>query len=320
MGESRVVVAATPLDAIFASAIGRCSLVRAAYEIVAVGRSYEELAERASKNGSFADLIGNDAPTWSIRLRRYGVLRDRHRDDASNDDDASRRDEDGHRRQRRGHLMRFGKNARSPLREERNAILSMAGLVRVLDPFAGSCATLLAASHIASGLGGCLRSVAIEIAHGGHVSRDDIVRDFESRSLPPPTEIIHGDCLSAEIRRRARAAIGGEAFDVICTDPPYGIREAITGGDGGEGGNIVPPLTLLFHAMGHDRLNEGTPLLKVGGRLVAFVPVRKDERLEDCLPDHKAREDAGLVMEGEGKEQVLSDSLSRFLVSFVCVS
>ena len=135
--ESGVVATTTPLDAIFANAIGRCSLVRAAYEIVAAGRSYEELAKEASRNGSFADLAGSDAPTWSIRLRRYGVLRDDHRlDDASDDDDdgASRRDEDGHSRarleRRRGRVRRFGKNARSSLREERNAILSMAELVR----------------------------------------------------------------------------------------------------------------------------------------------------------------------------------------------
>jgi hypothetical protein len=72
--------------------------------------------------------------------------------------------------------------------------------------------------------------------------------------------------------------------------------------------------------MGHDRVDVGAPLLRVGGRLVAFVPVRKNERLEDCLPDVEARERAGLVMEGRGKEQVLSETLSRFLVSFICVS
>ena len=82
----------------------------------------------------------------------------------------------------------------------------------------------------------------------------------------------------------------------------------------------MSPLTELFRAMGRDRTGVGTPLLKVGGRLVAFVPVRSHERLEDCLPDTKDRDGAGLVMEGGGREQVLSDSLSRYLVSFICVS
>ena len=191
----------------------------------------------------------------------------------------------------------------------------------ILDPFAGSCATLLAAAHISSGC----KSIGIELAHNGYVNRDDIIKDFVSRSLPPPSEIIHGDCLSPDVRHQSRLAIGGGAFDIIVTDPPYGIREAMSSeGDSrsveGEincsGSNS--PLTKLFYAMGHDRSN-GTPLLKPGGRLVAFVPVQKGESLDDCLPDLNARKKAGLVTEGEGKEQVLNDVLSRWLVSFVCV-
>jgi len=215
------------------------------------------------------------------------------------------------------------------------------GSPTILDPFAGSCATLLAAAHITSmptepsshylsrlqsNAGGC-RSVAIEIAHNGYVNRDDIIRDFETRSLPPPSEIIRGSCLSSDVRHQARLAIGGNcAFDVIVTDPPYGIREAMSSEEEDENifedgtGTALPssvsPLTKLFYAMGQDRSN-GTPLLKPDGRLVAFIPVRSGESLEDCLPDHDARKEAGLVMEGEGKEQVLSDILSRWLVSFV---
>ena len=336
-----------PLDAIFASAIGRCSLVRVAFRVVAEGRTHGNLAEMALRNGSFEDLMttGDALPTWSIRLRRYGI-----RDDDANasvddsDDGSDSNDNEQHRQEQQRHRRRvtrrarFGKNARSPLRSERDAIMSMAELVRtfrgrvdladptcgiyileglrslrrdvtsnenddadagkdfaiggvgvgvggeavgeenmllarvvargpktsifapktricvtrtplcpiasfalcnvaqlrqgatVLDPFAGSCATLLAASHITSrsppspdtGLGGgCCRSVAIEIAHNGNVDRDDIVRDFEARSLPPPLEIIHGDCLSSDVRARARNAIGGGAFDVIVLRPRF---------------------------------------------------------------------------------------------------
>jgi 16S rRNA A1518/A1519 N6-dimethyltransferase RsmA/KsgA/DIM1 with predicted DNA glycosylase/AP lyase activity len=56
------------------------------------------------------------------------------------------------------------------------------------------------------------------------VNRDDIRKDFETRSLHPPLEIIHGDSMKYEIRQQARRAIGGGAFDCIVTDPPYGIR------------------------------------------------------------------------------------------------
>ena len=165
--------------------------------------------------------------------------------------------------------------------------------------------------------------MAIEVAHNGYINRDDIVQDFVHRSLPPPVEIIRGNCFSPEVRHRARQAIGGGAFDALVTDPPYGIREAITGSLEQRMENdetTFSPLTELLHAMGHDRLDAGTPLLKSGGRLVAFIPVRrKEECIEDCLPDSCAMGAAGLVMEGEPREQVLSDILSRWLVSFVAV-
>lgn len=181
-----------------------------------------------------------------------------------------------------------------------------------------SLPTISPFSKLQSSPGGC-RSVAIEIAHNGYVNRDNIIQDFVTRSLPPPTEFVRGDCLSREVRHQARLAIGGVAFDAIVTDPPYGIREAMSSeGETGNDSPSISPLTQLFYAMGNDRSN-GTPLLKLGGHLVAFIPVRKGECLEDCLPDMNARKEAGLVMEGEGKEQVLSDVLSRWLVSFVCV-
>lgn len=160
--------------------------------------------------------------------------------------------------------------------------------------------------------------MGIEIAHNGYVNRDDILEDFATRSLPPPADIIRGDCLSSEVRQQARLAIGGGAFDVIVTDPPYGIREAMSSEEDDEHDDEISPLTQLFYAMAQDRSN-GTPLLRSGGRLVAFVPVRKGETLNECLPSMDARKEAGLSIEGEGKEQVLSDILSRWIVSFVSV-
>lgn len=82
--------------------------------------------------------------------------------------------------------------------------------------------------------------------------------------------------------------------------------------------NNTPPLTKLVQVMGSDRA-LGKPLLKVGGRMTAFIPVRKGESLTECLPPAEILESAGLVMEGDAKEQVLNDVLSRWLVSFICV-
>lgn len=375
------------LNQILQYTIQRCSLVRNGFLLVASGNSYEELAVKALDYGSFNDIMeggSNQDATWSIRLRRYGP----------GDESAS---EDGKKRSTK--QARYGKNVRSPLTDERNAIFAMKDMVElfhgrvnlsnpdckiylfdglksaaaddstkclaraigkgpkvsiyapktricvtttplcpiaaftlcnvaqlrphftVLDPFAGSCASLLAAAHIATNSERPTKSqggtVSIEVAHNGLVNRDDIVRDFETRSLDPPLEVIHGDCMLYETRKRARQAIGNNSFDCIVTDPPYGIREAMTSGE--DDGNSLPPLTQLLYAMGRDR-EMGEPLLKVGGRLVAFIPVRKGETLEECLPELQAREEAGLVIEGEGREQVLNDILSRWLVSFVCVS
>ncbi|KAL9187402.1 hypothetical protein ACHAXT_001505 [Thalassiosira profunda] len=375
------------LAGIIQRTVRRCSLVRTAFQIAAEGSSFEELANIALQNGVFGDIMkggANEDATWAIRLRRYGPVEEGGSTDTTRPKNASRRH------------ARYGKNVRSPLRDEREAILSMKDLVMlfcgkvnlanpdckiylleglkgrsaesacvdgnillaraiargpktsiyapktricvtttplcpiasfalcnvarlrshqtILDPFAGSCATLLAAAHIGQSFPGGCQSVGVEIAHNGFVSRPDILKDFETRSLPPPTDIIRGDCLSPDVRDQARSAIGGEAFDIIVTDPPYGIREAMSSDED----NGVSPLTQLFYAIGQDRAS-GTPLLKAGGRLVAFVPVQEGQCLEYCLPDLDARKAAGLVMDGEGKEQVLSDILSRWLVSFVSV-
>jgi hypothetical protein len=96
----------TTIAGIFQSTIERCALIRTAFQIVAEGNSYEELAMKALDKGSFEDMIeggNNEDATWRIRLRRYKS--NRH--------------------------ARYGKNVRSPLRDERNAILSMAELVKL---------------------------------------------------------------------------------------------------------------------------------------------------------------------------------------------
>ena len=90
---------------------------------------------------------------------------------------------------------------------------------RVLDPFAGSCTTLLAASMLAPK---SLLSVGIEIAHNSQVNRDHIVQDFQSRGLREPSAIIRGDSMDKIVRESAINAVGDKPFDCIVTDPPYG--------------------------------------------------------------------------------------------------
>jgi tRNA G10 N-methylase Trm11 len=182
----------------------------------------------------------------------------------------------------------------------------------ILDPFAGSCATLIAATMIAPDC----QTVGIEIAHDGIVNRDDIRQDFSTRNLKEPVALIEGDSTNTEtVRDSARNAIGEnqqqpQPFDAIITDPPYGIRES-------KSSKTIPPLSELFIAMGKDKEN-GKPLLKLGGKLVAFVPVSEEETLEETMPSEELCKEAGLELKAV-KEQPLNDKLSRWLVSYTCV-
>jgi tRNA G10 N-methylase Trm11 len=173
----------------------------------------------------------------------------------------------------------------------------------ILDPYAGSCTTLLAAAMIAPRS----RKVGIEIAHNGLVNRVDVLHDFESRNLPPPLALVKGDSTSASVRDEARQYIDGDAFDIIVSDPPYGIRES-------GNYNEQDPISELCDSIALDR-EAGKPLLRKGGKLVVFVPCTEEERIEDCLPTDAKLERAGLEIL-DMKEQPLNDKLSRWLVSF----
>jgi tRNA G10 N-methylase Trm11 len=175
----------------------------------------------------------------------------------------------------------------------------------VLDPYAGSCTTLLAAAMIAPGC----KTVGIEIAHDGIVNREDIKKDFASRNLTEPLALLEGDCTNTTVREEARKQIGDQAFDLIVTDPPYGIRESTNY-------NEQDPLSELLASIARDR-EAGTPLLQKGGKLVAFVPCTDEEAIQDCLPDASQLEMAGLEFL-DIKEQPLNDKLSRWLVSYKC--
>ena len=186
---------------------------------------------------------------------------------------------------------------------------NMAGVrngVTILDPYAGSCATLLAAAMLAPRA----QTVAVEIAHNGLVNRDDIRRDFDTRNLTRPLALLQGDCTNAMIRTIARKQVRDQPFDFIITDPPYGIRES-------KNYNALTPIEELMVFLAHDR-QAGTPLLRVGGVLVVFVPVTWEETIGKCLPSQDLMTQAGLVLQDK-IEQRLNDKLSRWLVKFRCV-
>ena len=172
----------------------------------------------------------------------------------------------------------------------------------VLDPFAGSAATLLAAAMISPEA----RTIGIDTGFGLDISRADLLRDFSTRGLTEPVALIQGDILDSATRDEARSANCG-AFDVIMTDPPYLIREAFTGGERGMGA----PLMGLLEAMGQD-LEQGKPLLKRGGSLVSFVPCTPDHHIDELLPQQRLQDFAGLQLETK-REQKINNKLSRWV-------
>jgi tRNA G10 N-methylase Trm11 len=153
--------------------------------------------------------------------------------------------------------------------------------------------------------------------------------------LTKPTKLICGDFTDPIIRHDALYAVQDRPFDVIITDPPYGIREKISSssstGDNSDSdddddsvvgvgrtsstGLTDGPLGDLFRAIADDR-RAGTPLLRPdGGRVVAFVPVTEDQTIRRVLPPHSLCEQAGLQLVCS-KEQKLNEKLSRWLVAY----
>ena len=179
-------------------------------------------------------------------------------------------------------------------------VKSMSSHCRILDPFAGSCTTLLAASLITAS--NC-QTVGIDIQMP---SNRQIEQEFIDQNCTPPVALIHGDCLSMEVREQARNAINQTSFDVIITDPPYGIRERIVS-------SFENPLIELISVIRQDLLN-GTPLLNPqGGRLVAFIPQVSGDEL--CLPNQKVLNEARLKQVILQK-QYMSRDFSRWLVVY----
>mmetsp|Transcript_11665 Transcript_11665/g.13219 ORF Transcript_11665/g.13219 Transcript_11665/m.13219 type:complete len:93 (+) Transcript_11665:1440-1718(+) len=91
----------------------------------------------------------------------------------------------------------------------------------------------------------------------------------------------------------------------------------------------MSPLEELFTAIAFDRSDHSVVgktsvtsyhkrLLKLGGRLVAFVPVTDEQILTEMLPSQMLTEQAGLKFE-VSREQPLNKKLSRWLVSYVSV-
>jgi len=176
----------------------------------------------------------------------------------------------------------------------------------VLDPFAGSCSTLLAAASIESSCNvvGVERSIYVDFSR--------VHDDFSSRGLPKLCGLIRGDSSKREIREEARNCVSNNTFDLIVCDPPYGLREKLNQE------KDPAPIVELLRWIKDDRDN-GTPLLKVGGRIVAFCPtLESNESTIDGMPDDEQMSEAGVRMVTKMK-QPMNEALSRWLIVLECI-
>lgn len=342
----------------FAKAAERCSLLRALYEIVAMSPvdTYQQLGLVAMQNGAFADLrrgSENGHYTWCIRVRNFNVREGSTNDQRHGNRALSVTKEkeallelsplletfggrvdlqnpncticifDGLRGGMRILARRLAVGADIfPLSPNQRScvtttplcpiaafsLCNVAGIrtnSRILDPFAGSCSTLLAAAMLEPSC----QSVAIDIAHNGLVNRDSIRKDFLTRHLTEPLALLHGDYRDDHVREKARMSVPGSQFDYIITDPPYGIRESR---------KSTIPIDDLLMCLRTDRIS-GKPLLRQGGKIVCFLPCELGQNVvHDVLPTETLLKEAGLRFE-LCCEQRLRSTLSRWLVSFVCV-
>lgn len=85
----------------------------------------------------------------------------------------------------------------------------------VLDPYAGSGGLLLTAAVVGA-------AVTVGIEMDNRLRYAQLNSNFEQQQLPPLTALIHGDSATAAVQEQALQANGGQPFDVILTDPPYG--------------------------------------------------------------------------------------------------
>lgn len=116
------------IDTLIKSTAERCSLVRTIMNVVAKGDSYEDVADVALRNGSFKDMMQNGEnanATWSVRLRRY--TSENGIGNASTVEQFTTTSPQKNPQ----YQARYGKNVRSSLKDEKNAILCMSNLIEL---------------------------------------------------------------------------------------------------------------------------------------------------------------------------------------------
>ncbi|KAL8061049.1 hypothetical protein ABFX02_02G063500 [Erythranthe guttata] len=194
----------------------------------------------------------------------------------------------------------------------------------VYDPFVGTGSILVAASHFGAMTMGA--DIDIRVVRDGRGPECNVWSNFKQYGLPMPISLLRADNNLPPWRSGLK-----EIFDAIICDPPYGVRAGgrKSGGrkllKGVIGPYTVPddkrtdhiPSTAPYSLVEcvHDLLDLGAKMLVMGGRLVYFYPILRDEGSgEPTFPEHPCFEMIATC------EQILSYRYSRVLVTMVKVA
>lgn len=182
----------------------------------------------------------------------------------------------------------------------------------VLDPFVGTGSILIPAAHLGAMTLGT--DIDIRVIKMGKKDKAgqwvNVWTNFKDYGLPPPLALLRCDLHTVPFRDNLR-----EMLDAIVCDPPYGVR---AGGKKSvakdrrirDKDNYIPstdPYTLAECL--HDLLDLAARLLRVGGRLVYFMPAAPGFYSEEELPRHPALEMVANC------EQMLTSRYSRRLIT-----
>uniref|UniRef100_A0A6J0TH37 tRNA (guanine(10)-N(2))-methyltransferase TRMT11 n=1 Tax=Pogona vitticeps TaxID=103695 RepID=A0A6J0TH37_9SAUR len=191
----------------------------------------------------------------------------------------------------------------------------------VFDPFVGTGGLLIASAHFGAYV--CGTDIDYNTVHGlGKASR-------RSQKWRGPDENIRANLRQYGLENHYLDVLLSDAskpiwrkqvqFDVIITDPPYGIREATrrTGSqkemakiaEKGTENHIAVSSKYRLCDILFDLLKFAAEYLVTGGRLVYWLPVYKPEYTEEIIPQHPC------LKRISNCEQTLSSHMSRRLIT-----
>ncbi|CAD5114660.1 DgyrCDS3710 [Dimorphilus gyrociliatus] len=186
----------------------------------------------------------------------------------------------------------------------------------IYDPFVGTGSLLVACAKHGAFVSGCdidkkLLSGRGKSSRKGQKwrDRDETVRgNLKQYGL----DNRYFDVLIADTSKQAMWNIKDTMFDAIVTDPPYGIREPTvkSGNNETKLSNDQTKMVYVMTDILSDLLLFAAKYLHIGGRLVFWLPVYREEYVLENIPENKAMQCIFNC------EQILNSKVSRRLLTY----